>query len=288
MTEHKRGAEAFEAYYSKLYGKRWPELQKALMQQTQHCAWWNPEWEVLEQEAYKKIDELENLIAPSPEIKRKLYYLDSASAYCVEALNIRPEDRVLDMCAAPGGKSLGLAMKLGPKGELICNELSANRRGRLKRVIQDFLTESQRERVHIMGRDAGRFGLERPWSFDRILLDAPCSSERHLLHNDKEMQRWSPSRSKKLSKTQGTLLASAFDALKPGGRLVYSTCSLSELENDAMGDWLLTKRPDAFRFEFMNFSRGERTRFGHIFLPDQDNGSGPLYLAVIQRFEDDC
>jgi 16S rRNA C967 or C1407 C5-methylase (RsmB/RsmF family) len=283
MSDIKRGKEAFEFYYSNIFGERWTGLKKALMEVPQHYAWWNPKWEIDKNKDDLLDPNIENLIFPQSRDERRLYFLDRASAFCVEALDVKPDDHVLDMCAAPGGKSLGLAMKLQDEGTLLCNELSASRRGRLKRVLAEFLTASQLARVQVKAGDAGRFGRFFPETFDKILLDAPCSSERHLLHNAKEMQRWSPARSKKLSKTQGTLLASAFDALRPTGRLVYSTCSLSTYENDGMAKWLTIKRSGQFDFEKPLFPFGESTEFGHLFLPDQTNGPGPLYITVIRK-----
>lgn len=288
MKLAKRGAEAFEAYYSEVYGERWPVLKRALLEPAQHSAWWNPEWGDPERAGHVRDREIKNLIDPNSSSESRLYYLDRASAFCVEVLGVLPEHEVLDMCAAPGGKSLGLAMKLKDPGRLICNELSASRRGRLKKVLQEFLTSEQLERVEVQAGDGGRFGRFHSESFDRVLLDAPCSSERHLLHKQKEMPNWSRSRSKKISKTQGTLLASAFDALKPGGRLVYSTCSLSDYENDGMIEWLQGKREGLFDLERPSFSGGEITKYGHHFLPDRSNGSGPLYIAVIRKNEGDC
>ena len=95
-------------------------------------------------------------------------------------------DRVLDMCAAPGGKSLLLAEAMGDAGRLVANELSPTRRAKLKTILEDCLPGEQRKHIQVTGHDATRWGLHEPDHYDRVLLDAPCSSERHVLGKEKE------------------------------------------------------------------------------------------------------
>jgi 16S rRNA C967 or C1407 C5-methylase (RsmB/RsmF family) len=121
-------------------------------------------------------------------------------------------------------------------------------------------------------------------AFDRVLVDAPCSGERHLLANKSELEVWSPARSKNLAVRQYALLASALAVVKRGGRVVYSTCSISPLENDGVVAKLLKKRPGEVRIlkpEGLS-DKTEPTEHGAIVLPDRD-GRGPIYFSVIER-----
>ncbi|MCB0383919.1 MAG: RsmB/NOP family class I SAM-dependent RNA methyltransferase, partial [Bdellovibrionales bacterium] len=227
----------FNDYYQQIYGSRWPELLASLNQKEAQvllapfsdergdvewlpgCWWLTPErssWPVERND--------EGLL--------RYYVLDPASVLVARALQVNSNDQVLDMCAAPGGKTLVLAQTLGQEGLLEANELSPARRARLTKVIQQYIPKPLRQRLFVKGKDALRFGLVAKESYDRILLDAPCSGERHLLANSSELKQWKPKRISSLSRKQYSLLASGIEALKPGGRLVYSTCALSPEEND--------------------------------------------------------
>ena len=124
-------------------------------------------------------------------------------------------------------------------------------------------------------------------TYDRILVDAPCSSERHVMHSGEEMMTWAPSRSRKMAERQVRLLLAAVRALRPGGRVVYSTCSLSPAENDDVVDAVLGKSrypvsPHAMADGELPF--GERTKRGWHVLPDNNpHQYGPIYIAVLVR-----
>ena len=212
------------------------------------------------------------------------YYLDEASVFAARALGVKPGDSVLDMCAAPGGKTLVIASMLAGKGFLQSNDRSPDRRLRLSRVIENSLPEEWRAVVTVSGYDGMKFGLHRKESFDKILLDAPCSSDRHVLNSPEHLKVWSAKRVKRLAVEQGGLLASAIDALKPGGALVYGTCALAPLENDDVVRRMLKKRP-AMRVEpIEDIPEGaDRTEFGVHILPDRTEGCGPIYCARLVK-----
>ncbi|RMG19827.1 MAG: RsmB/NOP family class I SAM-dependent RNA methyltransferase [Deltaproteobacteria bacterium] len=208
--------------------------------------------------------------------------MDLASVLAARALDVRPGDQVLDLCAAPGGKTLVLAARLGD-GSLVANDRSAARRRRLRRVLDLYLPPELRARVRVTGHDARRWGLHEPARYDRILLDAPCSTDRHVLADPAALARWSPARPRQLCTLQRAMLASALDALRPGGTLVYATCSLCPEENDGAIAWLHRKRPGRFEVLEPGGSRGSPTEFGCFLRPDRDGGSGPLYFARLRR-----
>ncbi len=258
--EKKPGETLFEEYYSRCWGDRWPGLRESLFKEIDH---------------YHLSD---GLLQP--------YYLDEASLYPARELDVQPGDEVLDMCAAPGGKSLILATALQGTGSLTVNDLSPDRRRRLKQVMEDHLKPEWRENLRYTGFDGSLWYRHEPSRFDRILLDAPCSSERHVLNSPEHLKKWSPGRIKSLAPRQFALLCSALDAVKPGGLIVYSTCALADEENDLIVERLMKKRKGRFVTEPALFDRGEETRYGRHILPDRDR-TGPIYYCRIRRLNGD-
>ena len=273
------GPAAFEAYYSALFDGRWPVLREALLQATQPVAF--------------------SVCGGKP------YYLDQASIYAAQALPpITPVDAgcYLDMCAAPGGKTLVLASGMGQEAQLQANELSRARRARLLTVLDEHLPPDIRSRIDVTGYDAAALPRYRQAYYDRILLDAPCSSERHVITDAKHLACWTPARIKMLAQRQWALLSAAFLLLKQGGFLVYATCALADAENDGVVQRLLKKyktdaavhsgtaaiKPEAANTAAANGSNtksilGEKTLFGSRFLPDTCGGAGPLYFSLIEK-----
>ena len=212
----------------------------------------------------------------------KPYFLDKASTYPAQALDVQPGDTVLDMCAAPGGKTLILALAKGEAGTLVANDKSADRRMRLKAVIKEHLPAAIASTVRITGYDAATWGLYQQAVYDRVLLDAPCSSERHVLSSPYYLAQWTPARTKQLAIRQFAMLAAALDAAKAGGRVVYSTCSISPLENDGVIEKLFKKRKDMFDIIETAPGIGEKTKYGIQILPDT-TGAGPIYYCCLEK-----
>ncbi|MBU6155131.1 MAG: RsmB/NOP family class I SAM-dependent RNA methyltransferase [Bdellovibrionales bacterium] len=212
------------------------------------------------------------------------YTLDPASVRAALALKVQAYDRVLDLCAAPGGKTLVLLEGLQGCGSLVANELSSDRRRRLKEVIASHVPENLQSLVTVTGFDGNQFGLKKKASFDRVLLDAPCSSERHLMEEDETVPEWKESRTRQLAMRQYSLLCSAALSLKKGGTLVYSTCSISPLENDGVIERLLKKKGDQVELDpdTSDLSDLEATRYGFQIFPDRAKGSGPIYIARLR------
>lgn len=249
----------FFDYFSNLFGERWPALLEAL----------KGEGRAIELR-------FSEILEP--------YFLDEASVYAAKALGVAPGDQVLDMCAAPGGKTLVLASMLKGEGSLQSNDRSPDRRLRLQHVIENSLPESWRSVIKVTSYDGMKFGLHKKECFDKILLDAPCSSDRHVLNSPAHLEVWSAKRVKRLSVEQGGLLASAVDALKPGGTVVYGTCALSPLENDDVVRKILKKRPSMHMVEIPELLPGaDRTEFGVHILPDRSEGRGPIYCAKLVK-----
>ena len=249
----------FFDYFSNLFGERWPALLESL-------------------KGEGKAMELRFGEGLEP------YFLDEASVFAAESLGVVPGDCVLDMCAAPGGKSLVLASRLKGEGSLQSNDRSPDRRLRLSHVLENSLPAEWRQIVNISGYDGVKFGMHKKECYDRILLDAPCSSDRHVLNSPSHLEVWSVKRVKRLAVEQGGLLASAIDALKPGGTLVYGTCALSPMENDDVVKRILKKRPSMRSVQIEELPPGaDRTEFGVHILPDRCEGRGPIYCAKLEK-----
>jgi 16S rRNA (cytosine1407-C5)-methyltransferase len=207
--------------------------------------------------------------------------MDRASILAARSLRLPETGTVLDACAAPGGKTLVLASRLSPGTRLLANELSSDRRRRLSLVLDRHLNRERREWVRVSGFDAAAEGSKKKerGRFAGILLDAPCSSERHVISNEGALVKWTPARVKFLSQRQWALLSSAFLLLRSGSSLVYSTCALSEEENDAVVQRLTAKYGEELILDVPDFTGGEKTKYGRIILPDRAQGMGPLYVA---------
>ncbi len=267
-----QGAEGFLSYYKEQFGERWASLEEALSESGE----------------YKEL-RYENL---------EPYYLNMASYLVIEGLNIKPDDTVLDLCAAPGGKSLSAAMIMlsavkTPEeitGSITSNDLSNARRGRLKKTMQASLPLEFAERIQVTGHDGSRWGLYEQEVYDKIILDAPCSSEGHYIQQPKLQESWSLSRIKRIAITQYALLSAAFTAIKQGGTILYSTCALLPQENDDIVAKLIKRHGEFLEIipppeKIIKRASGEAelTQYGFHYLPDKMEGYGPLYGAYIRK-----
>lgn len=266
---------AFQDFFALVYGARWPDLLNHLQQSESQI----PRRNLFSTGDIPYVSGQD--LQRGAEGLLHYYIMDAASIQVAQALEVQDGDSVLDMCAAPGGKTLILIEALKNSGELIANEISEARRDRLTKVIQQYVPRSIRDRVRVSGKDGGKFALTHKQTFDRILVDAPCTGERHLLQNKKELSLWSESRSKKLAQRQYALLTAALLSAKPGARIVYSTCSISPYENDQVIDKLLQKKEGFSVVEYQPLLPGaEMTKHGWLWLPDK-SGFGPIFMSVV-------
>jgi 16S rRNA (cytosine967-C5)-methyltransferase len=162
------------------------------------------------------------------------------------AVGPRPGERVLDLCAAPGGKSTHLAALMGGEGEIVAVERN---RGRAA-VLQRTAARLRASNVRVEVRDAGEPPQERgeAGAFDRVLVDPPCSGLGTLQSRADLRWRVTPGAIEEMAADQARILASAASAVRPGGVLVYSTCTISSTENERQIESFLASQPD-FRLD---------------------------------------
>lgn len=169
-----------------------------------------------------------------------LYVQGAASWLPVVLLDPRPGEEVLDLAAAPGGKASHIAARMNNVGRLACVEPIRGRFFRLKATLDRLGVTC----ASLYLKDGRAVGGAVPGRFDRVLLDAPCSSEAQMRAFDPDtFAHWSERKVREASRKQRGLIRSAFQALKPGGRLVYATCSLAPEEGEAVVTDLLRAEP---------------------------------------------
>ncbi len=180
-------------------------------------------------------------IAQTLEHKMGFYYIqDAASMLPAEMFGFEQDaPLVLDMAASPGGKTTHLACKMGDRGLVVANDASGPRIPPLRFKLQDWGAMN----AVVTTYPGERFGSWFPETFDKVLLDAPCSGESLRTAERRKMQPVSANERQALHWQQVGLLVSAFQALKPGGEMVYATCSLAPEEDEAVLDALLKRYP---------------------------------------------
>lgn len=169
-----------------------------------------------------------------------LYYLQEPSAmFPAATLPVRPGDRVLDLCAAPGGKSTELAARLQGKGLLVSNDISASRCKPLLRNLERFGFTN----TFVCSQSPQDLAERFPAYFDKILIDAPCSGEGMFRKDPSLINNWNADSNDTYSSLQKEIVHSALHMLKPGGDLLYSTCTFSPKENEEVIAYLLEQDP---------------------------------------------
>ena len=218
-----------------------------------------------------------------------LFYIQEASSMMpVSALLLKQEDElntVLDVAAAPGSKTTQIAAAMQNRGALVANEFSASR-------IKGLYSNIQRcgvRNVALTNFDGRVFGGWLPEQFDAILLDAPCSGEGTIRKDPDAMNNWSRESVLDIANTQKDLIESAFHALKPGGVLVYSTCTLNLEENQQVCHHIKETFGDKVTFEPLNdlFEGAEKavTEEGFLHIYPQIFDSEGFFVARLRKHE---
>ncbi|HHU73491.1 MAG TPA: SAM-dependent methyltransferase [Clostridiales bacterium] len=170
-----------------------------------------------------------------------LYYIQEPSAMTpASLLPIHPGDKVLDICAAPGGKSTELGAKLGGEGLLVSNDISNSRAKALLKNIELFGIRN----ALVLSEAPNRLAEYFPEYFDKILIDAPCSGEGMFRKSPAIMKNWEQYGVDYYNKLQKEIILFTAKMLKPGGLLLYSTCTFSPEENEGTISYLLEQCPE--------------------------------------------
>ena len=170
-----------------------------------------------------------------------LYYLQEPSAMTpASRMPIHPGDYVLDLCAAPGGKATALGAGLWGEGLLVANDISTSRARALLRNLELFGISN----IFVANEAPEKLTKSFPEFFNKIILDAPCSGEGMFRKEEALARDWTPQKSQELAAIQRQLILNAADMLRPGGLLLYSTCTFAPEEDEGTIAYLLEQRPE--------------------------------------------
>lgn len=197
-----------------------------------------------------------------------LYYIQEPSAMSAAALLApKPGMRVLDLCAAPGGKSTQLATYLGDRGLLVSNEINTQR----SRILSQNIERMGIKNAIVTNEDSFVLASHFPGFFNAIQVDAPCSGEGMFRKLPEAIEQWSMENVAICATRQKEILDNAAVMLKPGGVIVYSTCTFSKEENEDVIEYFLERHPD--------FTLEEMKRFW----PHKVDGEGHFVAKLVRR-----
>lgn len=209
------------------------------------------------------------------------YYVQEASSMLLETvwhnLNVDNEPlQILDLCAAPGGKSTHLLSLMSNKSLLVSNEIIPNR----NKILRENITKWGNPNVFVTQSEADKFSAALHF-FDIVVVDAPCSGEGLFRKDKNAISEWSEKNVALCSVRQQTILENIVPAIVPGGYLIYSTCTYEPIENDlAVASWL-EKGFSLVRLEGVP-QEVTHTKFGYQFYPHRTQGEG-FYMAVLKK-----
>ncbi|XP_067260027.1 tRNA (cytosine(34)-C(5))-methyltransferase, mitochondrial isoform X2 [Chanodichthys erythropterus] len=224
---------------------------------------------------------------------KQYYLLNAASLLPVLTLNVKEGENVLDLCAAPGGKSLAILQAATP-GLLHSNELDKHRYDWLLKTLESYVPPTLRHLLSVTHLDGRSIGSMRPGAYDKVLVDAPCSNDRSWLYtpDTHHGEMWLKERTQ-LPLLQKELLCSALAAVRPGGVVVYSTCTMSRAENQSvveavlasyqgvelldLDQQLIDSLSDHFYFAHL------RPSVGQLVIPQKGKTWGPMYVSQLRR-----
>ncbi|GFU42121.1 hypothetical protein NPIL_351961 [Nephila pilipes] len=225
------------------------------------------------------------------------YLMDGASLLPVFALDVQKDENVGDLCASPGGKSLAILFGLR-FGKLVCNDASLSRVNKLKTVLRSYLPDTKEWSKKILVSNLDVCDWKCFDSFDKILLDVPCSNDRLSVTKDSNniFQQKRFHERMLIPRIQTSMLCTALKALKVGGSLVYSTCTLSPIQNDGVVHMALSNLSTESPFEFSvqdlstaffplrkMFQFSDNCVYGQLVIPFLPLNYGPMYISKITR-----
>lgn len=223
-----------------------------------------------------------------------LYYIQEPSAMTPASfLPVEPGEKVLDLCAAPGGKTTELGAKLKKQGVLVSNDISISRTKALLHNIELCGIPN----IVVLSEEPAKLADRFPGYFDKILVDAPCSGEGMFRKDPAMVKAWSPGKVEEYSALQRQIVAEAVKMLKPGGKMIYSTCTFAPEENEQTIEYLLETFPELSLVElplYEGFDQGhpewsksgrEELKYCRRLWPHRIAGEGH-FVALLQKNED--
>ncbi|XP_033838257.1 5-methylcytosine rRNA methyltransferase NSUN4 [Periophthalmus magnuspinnatus] len=227
------------------------------------------------------------------------YLMDAASVLPCLALDVREGHTVLDLCAAPGGKALAFMQTHG-LGFVCLNDSSVSRTMRLRRVLHSYIPKAllSDHRLRISSFDGTMWGQIERGTFDRVLVDVPCTTDRHSV-TEEDNNIFSKSRvgeRRRLPQLQTELLLAGLEAVCPGGEVLYSTCTLSQQQNQAVVEQAEQLALERHGIQIQVVSLKPLTRnftntfhfapelsVGELVLPHLAANFGPIYMCKLKR-----
>lgn len=288
--------DSFIKKYKELLGSEWNDFYKCISEKKPKAFWVNSNL-ITVKEVTKELDKLKikytplsfnpqafeiELIRPGDlELYKKgfISLQEKASMMPAVALDIKENDSVFDTCASPGMKTIQLS-NFATKGKILATDVNSKRSEILKKTKEKFKLDN----VEIKRIDFRN--IKRNKKFDKILLDAPCSSEGVVRKSKEALVYWSMALVRKKAATQKNLITKAFDYLKEGGEMIYSTCSFAPEENEEVVLHLLKERENA-TVEKINLPgikiRENKICKNCVRLYPQDNNTQQFFLAKIKK-----
>ena len=206
-----------------------------------------------------------------------IHLQDEASQLVAHLLHAQPKHRVLDVCAAPGSKTTHIAT-VAPRTQIVAGDLHEHR----LRTLRELARNQNAEHIELIAHDATKALPFADESFDRVLVDAPCSGTGTLRHNPEIRWRLTPSDIDELSRKQSKILANASAIVRATGRLVYSTCSVEPEENEQVVENFLNEHKD-FRRALLDVPAELQTENGAVRTwPHRDDVDG-FFIAAFER-----
>lgn len=185
-----------------------------------------------------------------------VYSQDPAAMFVVQAAEIKEGEYVLDLCAAPGGKSTQIASSLNQTGLLVANEINPSR----SKILLENIERWGIKNSLVTNESPERLAQKFPQFFDKIVVDAPCSGEGMFRKDPDAMSYWSQELVITNQKRQQEIVDQAYQMLAPGGRLIYSTCTFAPEEDEQIVEYLLQQYPD---LDLIPIPKSEFYQAGH-------------------------
>lgn len=287
---------SFVKKYKELLGTEWDEFLKCISEKKPKCFWVNTN--------LATVDEVKNqlnkrgiifeqlpfhpqafeisMIKPGDlELYKKgfISLQEKASMMPAVALGVKENDSVFDTCASPGMKTIQLSNFVG-KGNILATDVNSKR----SNILKEIKTKFKLDNVEVKRIDFRN--IKRNKRFDKILLDAPCSSEGIVRKSREALVYWSPELVRKKAAVQKNLITKAFDYLKEDGEMVYSTCSFAPEENEEVVLHLLKERKNASveKIDLPGIKIRENLICKNcVRLYPQDNNTQQFFIAKIKK-----